>query len=90
MLDHGDRHFTLIDTPMTHHLLAAPGVAEAFRAETPLGRIGRIEDVVGAVAWLVGDESCFVTGQNLHVDGGTSLRRLPRAEDFVRAASEAS
>jgi 2-hydroxycyclohexanecarboxyl-CoA dehydrogenase len=77
---------TLIETPMTQHLLKAPGVADAFRAETPLGRIGRIDDVVGAVAWLAGDESSFVTGQNLHVDGGTSLRRLPRAADFVRAA----
>lgn len=77
---------TLIETPMTQHLLKAPGVADAFRAETPLGRIGRIDDVVGAVTWLAGDESSFVTGQNLHVDGGTSLRRLPRAADFVRAA----
>ncbi|MGH0032183.1 MAG: SDR family NAD(P)-dependent oxidoreductase [Myxococcota bacterium] len=78
---------TLIETPMTKHLLDAPGVADAFRAETPLGRIGRIDDVVGAVAWLAGDESSFVTGQNLHVDGGTSLRRLPRVEDFMRAAA---
>jgi NAD(P)-dependent dehydrogenase (short-subunit alcohol dehydrogenase family) len=78
---------TLIETPMTTHLLQAPGVADAFMAETPLGRIGRIDDVVGAVIWLAGDESSFVTGQNLHVDGGTSLRRLPRVDDFVRAAA---
>jgi NAD(P)-dependent dehydrogenase (short-subunit alcohol dehydrogenase family) len=81
---------TLIETPMTRHLLQAPGVADAFRAETPLGRIGRIDDVVGAVTWLAGDESSFVTGQNLHVDGGTSLRRLPRAADFMRAAGGGS
>ena len=80
---------TLIDTPMTSHLLKAPGVQQAFLAETPLGRIGQIDDVVGAVAWLASDASSFVTGQNLHVDGGTSLRRLPRVEDFVRAAGNA-
>lgn len=77
---------TLIETPMTEHLLNAPGVRNAFLHETPLGRIGRIDDVVKAVTWLAGDESSFVTGQNLHVDGGTSLRRLPRVEDFLRAA----
>lgn len=77
---------TLIETPMTKHLLAAPGVADAFLQETPLGRIGRIDDVVSAVTWLASDASSFVTGQNLHVDGGTSLRRLPRVDDFLRAA----
>lgn len=80
---------TLIETPMTAALLKAPGVKDAFLNETPLGRIGQIEDVVSAVAWLAGDESSFVTGQNLHVDGGTSLRRLPRVDDFVRAAKAA-
>ena len=80
---------TLIETPMTEHLLNAPGVKQAFLRETPLGRIGAIGDVVSAITWLAGDESSFVTGQNLHVDGGTSLRRLPRVEDFMRAAAEA-
>lgn len=79
---------TLIETPMTSHILGAPGVRRAFTEETPLGRIGQIDDVVGAVAWLAGDDSSFVTGQNLHVDGGASLRRLPRVADFMRAASE--
>ena len=59
---------------------------DAFLQETPLGRIGRIDDVVSAVTWLASDASSFVTGQNLHVDGGTSLRRLPRVDDFLRAA----
>jgi NAD(P)-dependent dehydrogenase (short-subunit alcohol dehydrogenase family) len=77
---------TIIETAMTEQLLNAPGVKQAFLQETPLGRIGRIDDVVSAVAWLAGDESSFVTGQNLHVDGGTSLRRLPRMDDFIRAA----
>lgn len=81
---------TLIETPMTKAILDAPGVADAFLQETPLGRIGRIDDVVSAVAWLASDESSFVTGQNLHVDGGTSLRRLPRVDDFVRAAKAAT
>lgn len=77
---------SLIETAMTAGILKMPGVADAFIRETPLGRIGHIDDVVGAVTWLASDESSFVTGQNLHVDGGTSLRRLPRTDDFMRDA----
>jgi NAD(P)-dependent dehydrogenase (short-subunit alcohol dehydrogenase family) len=36
----------------------------------PLGRIGRPEDVAAAVVWLCSDESSFVTGAVLPVDGG--------------------
>ena len=37
---------------------------------TPLGRLGVPEDVVGPVKFLLSDESKFVTGQLLIVDGG--------------------
>ncbi|GAC68743.1 SDR family oxidoreductase [Gordonia soli] len=36
----------------------------------PLGRIGEVEDVARAVAFLVGDESAWITGDTLRVDGG--------------------
>lgn len=39
-------------------------------AATPLGRVGRPKDLLGAVAFLVSDESAFVTGQTLLVNGG--------------------
>jgi 3-oxoacyl-[acyl-carrier protein] reductase len=39
-------------------------------AETALGRIGRPEDVAGAVLFLCSDLSAHVTGQVLRVDGG--------------------
>jgi len=79
---------TLVETPMTAALTNAPGVRKAFIAETPLGRFGSIDDIVNAVYWLASDESGFVTGQNLLIDGGASLRRLPRVEDFIRSAQE--
>lgn len=41
--------------------------------ETPLCRIGKAEDVAGAVAFLLGSDADFITGQVLGVDGGFSL-----------------
>lgn len=39
-------------------------------AATPLGRVGQPQDLLGAIAFLVSDESAFVTGQTLLVNGG--------------------
>lgn len=61
---------TFIDTPMTHDWLASP----AFRAQVlnkiALGRVGRVEDVMGAVLFLASDAAALVTGSALMVDGG--------------------
>jgi NAD(P)-dependent dehydrogenase (short-subunit alcohol dehydrogenase family) len=61
---------TFIDTPMTHDWLATP----AFRAQVldkiALGRVGRVEDVMGAVLFLASDAAALVTGSALMVDGG--------------------
>jgi NAD(P)-dependent dehydrogenase (short-subunit alcohol dehydrogenase family) len=81
---------SLVETPMTEGIVNAPGVRAAFTAETPLGRFGTIDDIVDTVAWISSDQAAYITGQNILVDGGTSLRRLPRAEDFMRAAKEAA
>jgi NAD(P)-dependent dehydrogenase (short-subunit alcohol dehydrogenase family) len=79
---------TLIETPMTAGIVNAPGVRKAFTAETPLGRFGSVDDIVNTVAWISSDAAAFITGQNIHVDGGASLRRLPRVDDFMRAAQD--
>ena len=42
----------------------------AMLANTPMGRLGRAEEVAAAVAFLAGDDSTFVTGTELYVDGG--------------------
>lgn len=81
---------SLIETPMTAPILSLPGVEEAFTEETPLGRMGTVEDVVESVLWLASDASSYITGQNLLIDGGTSLRRLPRNEQFMRHAQAAA
>jgi len=52
-------------------------LSEANRARivrrTPLGRLGRPEDVVGAVDFLTGARASFITGQVFAVDGGSTL-----------------
>ena len=59
-----------------------PGGIESGQNETfqtryghrvPLGRMGRVGELVGAVIWLASDASSYVTGQNLIVDGGLTV-----------------
>ncbi|RLS29363.1 MAG: 3-oxoacyl-ACP reductase FabG [Planctomycetota bacterium] len=45
-------------------------VTARFLEQIPLGRIGRIEDVVNAVCFLCAPQSDYVTGQTIHVNGG--------------------
>ncbi|OYR59449.1 SDR family oxidoreductase [Halorubrum halodurans] len=45
-------------------------VDEETRAEIPMGRAARTEEIADAVAYLLSEESSYVTGQNLRVDGG--------------------
>ena len=43
---------------------------KAILGHTPMGRYGKPEELVGAVAWLLSDEASFVTGAEIAVDGG--------------------
>jgi NAD(P)-dependent dehydrogenase (short-subunit alcohol dehydrogenase family) len=43
-----------------------------YEERTPLGRMGRENDIVGAIVYLLSDASSYVTGQNIVVDGGYS------------------
>ncbi len=61
---------TFIDTPMTHDWLAAPAFREQVLGKIALGRVGRVEDVMGAVVFLASDAAALITGSALMVDGG--------------------
>ncbi|MEK0417319.1 MAG: hypothetical protein RI949_1325 [Pseudomonadota bacterium] len=61
---------TFIETAMTAPMLADPVFAEQVRNRIALGRIGRLEDVMGAFVFLASDASALVTGTALMVDGG--------------------
>lgn len=58
----------VIDTPMNSHL---DGEAlAALCEETPLGRLGRADEVAAAVLYLASDAAAFVTGEVLNISGG--------------------
>ena len=50
--------------------LEDPDYAEVWGGLTPLGRVGYVQDVANAVAFLAGDRGGFISGQTLYVDGG--------------------
>lgn len=78
----------LTDTPMNADAKEVPGLFEAFRAGYPLGRWGTSDDVAAAAAFLASDE-CFMTGENLQVNGGLTLRRNPVREEINAAVAKA-
>ncbi|ADB31501.1 short-chain dehydrogenase/reductase SDR [Kribbella flavida DSM 17836] len=62
-----------IDTPAIVGIVGAENadaVKARFAAQVPLGRIGTADEVADAVAFLASDQSSFVLGANLYVDGG--------------------
>jgi NAD(P)-dependent dehydrogenase (short-subunit alcohol dehydrogenase family) len=83
----------LTETPMTQGVFKVPGVVDAFTDCYPLGRIGTSDDIAAAAVWLASDE-CFMTGQNLQVNGGLTLRANPTPEQrkasMARAAAKAA
>ncbi len=60
----------VIDTDMVQVL--GEETLKELAEETPLGRLGRPEDIAEAVAFLAGEKASFITGQVLTVDGGFS------------------
>ena len=57
-----------VATDMTNEL--GDEVQESLNEKIPLGRIGQVEDIAYAVAFLASDEAEYITGQTLAVDGG--------------------
>lgn len=61
----------MVDTPMLDKVSAEiPGLRESLDQQTPLGRVATAEEVARSALWLGSEESSFVTGHPLLVDGG--------------------
>jgi NAD(P)-dependent dehydrogenase (short-subunit alcohol dehydrogenase family) len=63
-----------IDSPMTQGMPAE--ARERLIRMQPTGKMGKVEDIAAAVAFLASDDAEFITGQVLHVDGGKSCGLL--------------
>lgn len=62
----------IILTPMADEVLD-PEISKRLSGHTPLRRNGKPRDIVGTALWLLSDDSEFVTGQDITVDGGFTL-----------------
>ena len=62
----------LIMTDMTREFLSKPEVYSKMTAEIPMRRLGEPHELVGPAVLLASDESSFMTGQIVYVDGGLS------------------
>ncbi len=74
---HGIRSNTLCptftETPMAKPFLADKALRDFVLGKIKLGRIGQVEDLMGAIVYLASDASGLMTGSHLLVDGGWTL-----------------
>ncbi len=65
-----------IETPLSKPVLEQPERLEKIIARTPMGRVGQPEEVSSLACFLAMDKSSYITGQNIMVDGGMSVKGL--------------
>jgi len=67
---------SLTNTKMASKFLSSPEKQESAAQRHPLKKVGNPEDLANAVVFLLTDNSAWMTGQILHVDGGMSTLKL--------------
>jgi|SRR5581483_708445 len=63
----------VVDTRLAAHLVRDPVAGPDYLKRVPLGRYANPADIAGAVAFLASDDAAYITGENLVVDGGTTI-----------------
>lgn len=65
---------TYIETPLSHDALSS--IRDYVISRTPLGRIGKLDDLDGVLVLLASDAADYITGTIFQVDGGNAVHRL--------------
>ncbi len=80
----------IIETAMTKSLIDDPAVRADALANTPVGRLGKPEDIAGMAVFLCSEEAGYLTGAEILIDGGQTLHGYPRwfSADYAKAGGE--
>jgi len=73
----------LTRTEMVAPVLDLAPLAEDYRINTPLPRVGEVADIANLALFLLSDAAGWITGQTINVDGGQMLRRGPDYSSLV-------
>ncbi len=65
----------LVETPLAARITANPTAKAASEKMHPLGRLGQPDEIASAIAWLVGPDARWMTGEVIGLDGGLSRVR---------------
>jgi NAD(P)-dependent dehydrogenase (short-subunit alcohol dehydrogenase family) len=79
----------VVDTPLAALVVHNSELAPQYLKTIPLGRFGQPSDIANAVAWLASEQSSWLTGHTIVIDGGQTLGilgDLDSAADFESAA----
>lgn len=76
----------LVVTPLTQPAMDIPGIKDDYLENTPLGRSGEPAEIAAAVRFLLSEESRWITGDSLDINGGAHLQRYPDLNKHVMAA----
>ena len=79
----------VVESGMTGPMLAKEEWRRMLVRQTPVGRWGRTEDVAKLVAFLLSDDAAYVNGEDIMIDGGSTLQGAPRwySLDYTAAQS---
>ncbi len=80
----------VIETAMTKSLIDDPAARADAISNTPVGRLGRPEDIARLAVFLCSDEAGYVTGAEVLADGGQTLHGYPRwfSADYAEVGAE--